>query len=718
MRRLYFIAVISLLLSTCLSAQTRETCLACHAEKSMTMEKHGKTVSLYAKDEALQKSPHAKLSCVSCHAGFDPENIPHKAKIEPVQCQSCHKDAPAKHAFHKTVLADGADKAEMCKECHGTHDVVSPKVPGSKFSSGNIAEFCGTCHAGEKDVYLKSAHGQAMQAKVENAPDCIKCHSTLMPTQSAASDPAAMKVAQEKLCLTCHSKKDAANGVTAQFVMGYEQSVHAQALQHGNANAATCINCHGSHEVKKGGDAENPVNKQNIRATCAQCHADIASTYATSIHGTALAKGNMSAPTCTDCHGEHKILGPKDPNSPVSKLHVSTEVCSPCHNSVKMSEKFGVATGRNESYMESFHGLAVKAGKTEAANCASCHGVHDILPSSDARSRINKNNLASTCGQCHPGANSNFAQGAVHVIRSKPADSGLVYFLSNLYVTLIIVTIGGMSVHNILDFVKKSRRRLTHRRHGPGHDDEIGHSLYVRMTLGERLQHATLALSFITLVLTGFMLRYPDAWWVVPIRSISPVIFEIRGILHRCAAVALVLVSLYHIYYVLFVPRGKQLIRDLMPKIQDAYDAIGIAKYNLGLSQDKPLLDRFSYIEKAEYWALIWGTIVMSVTGSILWFDNTFLGIIGKEWWDASRTIHFYEAWLAALSILVWHFYFIIFNPDIYPMNLAWLRGTISEEEMYDEHPLELERIKDEERKRLEAKEAQAEEPETEQKEA
>lgn len=78
----------------------------------------------------------------------------------------------------------------------------------------------------------------------------------------------------------------------------------------------------------------------------------------------------------------------------------------------------------------------------------------------------------------------------------------------------------------------------------------------------------------------------------------------------------MVLASLYHIYYIFFVPRGKQLIRDLLPRISDAYDALNVAKYNLGISKEKPLLDRFSYIEKAEYWALIWGTFVMGLTAS------------------------------------------------------------------------------------------------------
>ena len=87
----------------------------------------------------------------------------------------------------------------------------------------------------------------------------------------------------------------------------------------------------------------------------------------------------------------------------------------------------------------------------------------------------------------------------------------------------------------------------------------------------------------------------------------------------------------------------------------------------------------------------------MSLTGVIMWFDNTFIGLFTKLGWDIARTIHYYEAWLAFLAIVVWHFYFVIFNPDVYPMNVAWIKGTMSEEEMAEEHPLEYERIKKEE---------------------
>jgi cytochrome b subunit of formate dehydrogenase len=693
--RFSIFSILSLFLFSSLFSQTNDECLACHSDNSLTMEKNGKEISIFIDGKHLAASPHKKFNCIACHTGFDPNNVPHKENITPVQCASCHsKDIP-KHAFHKTVVSDVGDRSQLCKNCHGKHDVVSPKVEGSKFSISNIVNGCGSCHEKEKNNFLASAHGEAFLTHAANAPNCLKCHSVLLPTNGARKDTATFKLAEEKMCTSCHSKQEGATGPTPQFVMSYEQSVHAQALKAGNGKAATCVDCHGSHEMQKGDNPSSRVAKKNIPSTCAQCHADIAKTYNMSIHGTAFANGNLSAPVCTDCHGEHKILAPKDPNSPVSKLHVSAEVCSPCHSSVKMSEKFGLPTGRNTSYLDSYHGLAVQAGETKAANCASCHGFHDILPSSDPRSRVNKANLATTCGKCHPGANENFAKGAVHVLTTTATtnENDIIYFVSNLYIILIVVTIGGMTMHNAADFWRKANDKLRGRRSGTVHF-ETGHGLYLRMTLSERIQHGSLALSFITLVITGFMLHYPDAFWVSPIRTLSPAVFEIRSILHRVAAVVMICASLFHLYYIFFTERGKKLVFDLLPKLQDAKDALGVAKYNLGISKVKPMLDRFSYIEKAEYWALVWGTIVMSATGFILWFDNTFLGLIGKQWWDVSRTIHFYEAWLAALAIVVWHFYFVIFNPDVYPMNLAWFKGTISEEEMAHEHPLELERMK------------------------
>ena len=137
----------------------------------------------------------------------------------------------------------------------------------------------------------------------------------------------------------------------------------------------------------------------------------------------------------------------------------------------------------------------------------------------------------------------------------------------------------------------------------------------------------------------------------------------------------------------------------MFPRIKDAWDVIGMFKLNLGLSKDKPQLDRFSYVEKSEYWALIWGTVVMTITGILMMYENVFIRLFTKQGYDIARTFHFYEAWLAVLAILVWHLYFVIFNPDVYPMNFAWITGNLTEEEMEEEHPLELERIREEQTK-------------------
>jgi cytochrome b subunit of formate dehydrogenase len=190
------------------------------------------------------------------------------------------------------------------------------------------------------------------------------------------------------------------------------------------------------------------------------------------------------------------------------------------------------------------------------------------------------------------------------------------------------------------------------------------------------------------------MLRYPETWWVSHIRDLSEEGFEYRSLIHRISAIVMIAVCFYHIYYVSLTQRGRQLVKDLWPNLKDVTDAIGVAKFNLGLSKEKPMLDRFSYVEKAEYWALVWGTIVMTLTGLLMWIYADYVGSFTKLQWDIARTIHYYEAWLAFLAIVVWHFYFVIFNPNVYPMSLAWVKGTLTEEEMADEHALELDRIK------------------------
>jgi cytochrome b subunit of formate dehydrogenase len=682
-------------------AQTRADCLACHSDSTLTKEGPGKTtISLYADEAVLNKSTHAKLACVACHTGFNPDDLPHKANIEPVACQRCHAAAVFKHPFHPDLAkAIGQQQTPVvpCKTCHGTHNVESPKTPGSKFSAGRLIESCGSCHKREADHFKASAHGQAFLAGVKGAPNCLTCHRSPIAFVAGTADTLSVKRAQAQLCLSCHRDDPdvrSRTSPTAGFIAAYDVSVHGAALLKGNAKAANCVSCHGSHDMQKGSDARSFVSRANIPGTCGKCHGEVEKTYLQSVHGVAVLKGNSDSPVCTTCHGEHTILGPADPRSRVAASNVSSQVCSPCHTSVLLSAKYGIKSDRFRTFTDSYHGLAIRGGSVAVANCASCHSGHNIKPSSDSTSTVNKKNLAVTCGRCHPGANERFAIGSVHIALSAQQEP-LLYWVATAYILLIIVLIGGMLGHNALDFIKKSKHLLKVRR-GLIEEEPVSHALYLRMTLSERLQHATMVLSFVVLVTTGFALKFPEAWWVAPVRQLSPAMFEIRSIVHRIAGVVMLAVGLYHCYYLFFVPRGRQLLRDLLPSLQDVRDAFLMIRFNLGLSTVRPRLDRFSYIEKSEYWALVWGTVVMGATGAILWFDNTFIGLLTKLGWDVARTVHYYEAWLAMLAILVWHIYFVIFNPDVYPMNLAWWKGTLTEREMLEEHPRELERLKQE----------------------
>lgn len=225
---------------------------------------------------------------------------------------------------------------------------------------------------------------------------------------------------------------------------------------------------------------------------------------------------------------------------------------------------------------------------------------------------------------------------------------------------------------------------------------ELGDGKYVRMTRSERIQHFVLLSTFITLVFTGFWLKYPEAFWVKWISFlIGNSAFELRGLIHRTASVIMVAGCLYHVYYLAFTNRGRHFLKDMLPAKRDLTDVVHVMKYYFTNTTEKPKFGRFSYIEKAEYWAVVWGTFIMGATGMVLWFQNKFLPIIHTAGMNIATAVHFYEAILATLAILVWHFYFIFFNPDVAPMNKAWLLGYLNHEEMEKEHPLELEQLEE-----------------------
>jgi cytochrome b subunit of formate dehydrogenase len=312
------------------------------------------------------------------------------------------------------------------------------------------------------------------------------------------------------------------------------------------------------------------------------------------------------------------------------------------------------------------------------ANCASCHGVHDILPSSDPQSTINRANLAVTCGKCHRGVARKFILTKVHMDSgvSKDIGSVAVQWVRWFYLALIFAVIGAMFLHNAI--IWRSKAVARHSVQNPN---------MVRMTENQRWQHLILLTSFIILVVTGFALRFPNSW----IAAALPMAEKLRSVVHRVAGVILIGAGIYHLFYVAATREGRRLIRDFAPAPKDCFDAWGTMRYYLGLSREKPKFGRFNYAEKAEYWALVWGTALMGVTGVMLW-AKVWVGNLLARWWvDVATAVHFYEAILATLAIVVWHFYQVFFDPDVYPMNWAWWDGKMPVEHYRHEHPLDTE---------------------------
>jgi formate dehydrogenase gamma subunit len=633
-----------------------EACLACHGSAGMKSDK-GKDISINPAKHAA--SAHAVLACTDCHTSI--KDFPHPAKIAQVECSTCHADEAK--AFATSVHSLLGDTA--CASCHGNvHELVTTeKLAPAK---------CTECHAQEVKEFGDSIHGQAAAKGDPDAPKCESCHGSIHGVK-AASDPDST-VAAKRLpdtCAKCHSDPGFLSRhqiPLAHPVEAYKQSVHGRAVAAGNVQAAKCNDCHGNHDVYPAMDARSHVNRWKVAFTCGNCHKEIAKTYQQSVHGEAVRIGAKDAPVCVDCHGEHLILEPQNPNSPVNEANVSIETCGRCHGSARLVRLYDLPANRVPSYADSYHGLALKGGRVSAANCASCHGVHNIFKASDPRSTVNAANLPKTCGQCHKGADkSDYAIGSVHVQIGTGPNQPVVKWIRWTYLVLIPATLGFMLLHNLLDLLSKLIRRR------PRHDSG---EVVLRMNLWFRVAHWGIMFSFPTLVVTGFALKYPDSWWAKPL-LLWEGRTDVRGGLHRFAAVVMITATLYHFVHLALRKRDRSFLWSMIPNMKDAWDMIDVFLYNLGLSQKEPQFAKFNYAEKMEYWAFMWGTVVMALSGFLLWFNDFTLRHFPKWVSDAATAVHWYEAILATFAILIWHFYMVIFDPMVYPMDTAWLDGKI-----------------------------------------
>ncbi|HLA40611.1 MAG TPA: cytochrome c3 family protein [Candidatus Glassbacteria bacterium] len=394
--------VLTVLAAAPLAAQDDDVCFECHNDPELIGSK-GDT--LYVDSERYAASIHVGngLECTSCHADLaGNEDWPHPERLERVDCSACH-DQPAefwKQGVHGLPAQEKGDlDAAGCADCHGKHYIRPVADTQSEVYPSKLPYTCLNCHG---DPKLAGKHAGMGRAEIARA---------------------------------------------------YLESIHGQALEKsGLVISATCSSCHGSHKV-----LTLKEFYPQIPQVCGPCHAGIYDDYLQGVHGKAFQGGNRDVPICTDCHGEHNIRSPKDPSSTVSQQKVM-EVCSRCHENLSITTKYGLPSGRLDSYQNTFHGVAIGLGDMRVANCASCHGFHSIRPSSDPKSTINPANLAKTCGQCHPKAGENFAEGKIHV-QDRPEDNIGAWLVKRLYVIFIAGLIGGFIAYICIDLVAHRRRR-------------------------------------------------------------------------------------------------------------------------------------------------------------------------------------------------------------------------------------------------------------------
>jgi doubled CXXCH motif protein len=296
---------------------------------------------------------------------------------------------------------------------------------------------CGTCHADEANDVGASVHASA------SAQPCLGCHGNqheIQPVHDSHSPVYPLNV--PRTCGFCHAnpvlgKKYGLANVYSLYV----DSIHGFALSRdGLLVAATCSSCHGTHKILSRKNPESRTYKANIPATCGSCHAGPESDYFSGVHGKALRDGNSIAPVCTDCHTAHQISRPQEA---AWQLKTSA-TCGNCHRE------------RLATYRDTFHAQVSALGYVEAAHCWDCHGIHQILPASDPQSPVARANLVATCGRCHTGASASFVSYQPHGNYRDRKSSPSLYFSALFMNVLLGGVLGFFALHTLLWGIRAS----------------------------------------------------------------------------------------------------------------------------------------------------------------------------------------------------------------------------------------------------------------------
>jgi len=295
---------------------------------------------------------------------------------------------------------------------------------------------CGTCHADNAADVAASVHAKAGVPQA-----CIGCHGEphgILTSKDAASSTYATNL--PRTCGTCHSKSFP-DQRGKQIYAQYLDSIHGMAVtKQGLLVAANCSSCHGTHKILASRDPQSRTNHANIPSTCGACHQGPLTAYRSGIHGQKVAAGNTRAPVCSDCHTAHQIARVETAEWQMK----TTATCGRCH------------VQQLRTYHDTFHAQVSALGYVDTAHCWDCHGFHDILPASNPKSTVARANLITTCGKCHSGANRGFVTYEPHADRHNAQAYPLLHFASVFMNLLLSGVLGLFVLHTILWLIRST----------------------------------------------------------------------------------------------------------------------------------------------------------------------------------------------------------------------------------------------------------------------
>ncbi|WP_282753835.1 cytochrome c3 family protein [Desulfuromonas thiophila] len=525
---------------------------------------------------------------------------------------------------------------------------------------------CLECH---EDVV--TAHDFA--ASVHGASDigCQDCH--VVADLDAHMEGEALPPAVD--CATCHDSHSA----------DHAGSVHAQA-------GVGCVECHdGIHRL-----AATAGNKQSLVNTCSSCHE--MDGYAESVHGQAVAEGNADSASCGDCHGVHGVQSLSMADAKTAR-QFGADVCIRCHGDEEMMERNGVYAHAVHTYLASYHGKSYRLGYPElTATCADCHESHAVFGQHDPRASIHEDNRAATCGKCHEGSTRLFSYFYSHGDHSDFDNYPVLAITFWAMTTLLIGTFSVFWLHSILWMIRglaenKEKKAALARGEAHIHIPD-GHRVYKRFKPYHIFMHLLVIISFLILSLTGLPLKFADQHW-------AKVMMDWYGgtanaaFGHRIGAVitfvyfGMALVLSIHFLFIRKDIPGIWLQRlfgpdSLMPNFRDIKDVTAMVRWFLWKGP-KPTFERWNYWEKFDFIAVFWGMFAIGGSGLMLWFPE-FFGLFLPGWvFNVATIVHSDEALLATGFIFSVHFFNTHLRPEKFPMDFVIFNGEMHKEEFVEE---------------------------------